>query len=76
MKTRNRGPCLFSEADGLAGQWDEGRGRFVGWAGGDLLRWSARPLSVAVGSYAIPCFLLPAPQKWQLVCGLFVSDCS
>ena len=43
----------------------------MGWAGGGGLRWSAHPLGGAV-CRVLPAFA-PAPWKWQLGFGLFVS---
>lgn len=44
----------------------------VGGAGGVAWVVSLWPWWCCVqGSRAVPCFLLPEPQKWLLVCGLF-----
>ena len=66
-KTSNRCSCLLP-ACGVGG-----RRAGSGHKGG--LRWSAL-MVLCAGIMLSILILLLAPQKWQLVCGLFVSYCS
>ena len=76
-RTRSRFSCLLPEGgSSWFLQWGEGRGRLVvGWRGG----LGDRPALWEVPCAGITCrtlVLLPAPQKRQLLFGLFVSYCS
>ena len=55
-------------------KWSEGKGGLVSRAG-RWLRCSVHPLGwcCVQRSCTVPKVLLEAPQKWQLVCGLFVT---